>query len=727
MKVGKVTMRRLNNSNPLPAIIFPPYSLLKISVDPITMWSPCYPRCQTGLSSAEEKANTVLFSSLVQYSPSSDSVEDLDLSDAVLDYINHVLMEEDADDRASTLRDSPALQAAERSLYDVIGQQYPLPDQPSIETNSLDSPDLDEDIILCPDWIFDPDFDRCPIDSGCRSSCSSSSSSGATRISSGINQTAGAEKIFPSGSNFTFRSPNPILTVDTRFESRGKKNPYSDESVGPGDERSSKVSAVCSESTVSPEMFDEVLLTSPKKNESKTTTTTTTSSTNNHDGRQPKGRKNRAKKRASNKRIVVDLTNLLTLCAQSIAADDHTSAREFLTRIRNHSSPSGDGTQRLAHYFADCLEARISGGPHVRTSFDNLPATAAAALRAYHLYLSTCPFRKVSNFFANRAIANASGKATRLHVIDFGITYGFQWPCFLERLSARPGGPPSLRITGIDLPCRGFRPSERVEETGRRLVGYAEVFRVPFEFNAIARKWETITLEDLKIDADEVLVVNSLFRMRSLADETVVEEESPSPRDGVLNLVRRMNPALFVLGIMNGAHGGPFFRPRFREAMFHYSALFDMLDVNVGPDVVHERVLLERGVFGRQAMNVIACEGCERVERPETYRKWQARMVRAGFEQIPLDREIMGMAREKVESCYHKDFLVDEDGDWMLQGWRGRVLYALSSWRPACCDNGLKGTVWEKEMGKCIFCSIHLEKVKDCKFHNRKFSGLVFK
>ncbi|CAA0809441.1 Scarecrow-like protein 9 [Striga hermonthica] len=608
-----------------------------------------------------------------------DSVEDLDLSDAVLDYINHVLMEEDADDRACVLRDSPALQAAERSLYDVIGQQYPLPDQPSIETNLLHSPDLDEDIILCPDWLFDPDFDCCPIDSGSQSSCSSSSSSGATRISSGINETAGAEKFIPRGSNFTVRSPNPIVTVDTRFESRGRKNPYSDESVGPAEERSSKLSAVCSESTVSPDMFDEVLLTSPRKNEFKTTSSS--SSSVNHDGRQPKGRKSRAKKRGSNKRIVVDLRNLLTLCAQSIAADDHTSAREFLTRIRKHSTPAGDGMQRLAHYLADCLEARISGGPRVRTSFDNLPAMAAAALRAYHLYLSTCPFRKVSNFFANRAITNALGAATRLHVVDFGIMYGFQWPCFLERLSARRGGPPSLRITGIDLPCRGFRPSERVEETGRRLAGYAEAFRVPFEFNAIARKWETITLDDLKIEVDEVLVVNSLFRMRSLADETVVEEESP--RDAVLNLIRRMNPALFVLGIMNGAHGGPFFAPRFREALFHYSALFDMLDVNVGPDV-HERVLLERGVFGRQAMNVIACEGSERVERPETYRKWQARIMRAGFEQFPLDREIMDMAREKVESCYHKDFLVDEDGDWMLQGWRGRVLYALSSWKPAC-------------------------------------------
>ena len=58
---------------------------------------------------------------------------------------------------------------------------------------------------------------------------------------------------------------------------------------------------------------------------------------------------------------------------------------------------------------------------------------------------------------------------TRLHIDDFGILYGFQWPSLIQQLSARPGGPPKLRITGIDLAEPGFRPAQRVEETRRRL------------------------------------------------------------------------------------------------------------------------------------------------------------------------------------------------------------------------------------------------------------------
>lgn len=94
-------------------------------------------------------------------------------------------------------------------------------------------------------------------------------------------------------------------------------------------------------------------------------------------------------------------------------------------------------------------------------------------------------------------------------------------------------------------------------------------------------------------------------------------------------------------------------------------------------------MLLEKMIFGQEAMNVIACEGAERIDRPETYKQWQVRNMRAGFIQLPLDKDIMRMARDRVKSCYHKDFIIDEDGKWMLQGWKGRILFALSSWKPA--------------------------------------------
>ncbi|CAA6654999.1 unnamed protein product [Spirodela intermedia] len=142
-----------------------------------------------------------------------------------------------------------------------------------------------------------------------------------------------------------------------------------------------------------------------------------------------------------------------------------------------------------------------------------------------------------------------------------------------------------------------------------------------------------------------------------------------------------MNPAVFIHGVVNGAFSAPFFVTRFREALFHFSALFDMLEATV-PREHPERLLIEQEIFGREAMNVIACEGSERVERPETYKQWQVRNLRAGFTQLPLDPEIMNKCRDKVRSVYDKDFVIDEDSRWLLQGWKGRIIYAISTWKP---------------------------------------------
>ena len=82
-------------------------------------------------------------------------------------------------------------------------------------------------------------------------------------------------------------------------------------------------------------------------------------------------------------------------------------------------------------------------------------------------------------------------------------------------------------------------------------------------------------------------------------------------------------------------------------------------------------------------MNVVACEGLERVERPETYKRSQVRISRAGFKQLPLNQELVSVIRAKIKAWYHKDFILDDDSHWMLQGWKGRIFYASSCWVPA--------------------------------------------
>lgn len=450
------------------------------------------------------------------------------------------------------------------------------------------------------------------------------------------------------------------------------------------DRQSNKHSAVFPEHVIRTEKFDEVLLCQGKngRNFSVIQKEVLQKGVQKslQDGSVKGGTQNgKSRGKKQGKKEVVDLRTLLVHCAQAVATDDHRGANEILKQIRQHASPHGDGSQRMAHYFAESLVARLSGtGGRLYTIGSSNRPSAAEILKAYHLHLAATPFKKVSHFLSNQTILQLAENATRLHIVDFGVLYGFQWPCLIQTLANRPSGPPKLRITGIDFPQPGFRPTERIEETGRRLADYAKSFGVPFEYHAIACKWENLDIADLNLRSDELLVVNCMYRLRNLMDETVVVE---SPRNIVLNKIRSMNPSVFIQGVINGAYSAPFFITRFREALFHFSALYDALE-NTIPRDHPERICLEKEVMGREILNVVACEGLERIERPETYKQWQVRTKRAGFVQLPLNRSLFTRAREKLKVLYHKDFGVDEDGNWLLLGWKGRITMALSTWRP---------------------------------------------
>ncbi|KAL9238764.1 hypothetical protein vseg_013142 [Gypsophila vaccaria] len=374
---------------------------------------------------------------------------------------------------------------------------------------------------------------------------------------------------------------------------------------------------------------------------------------------------------------VTDLRALLTRCAQCVARVDLTGAYEMLKQIREHSSPYGDFLQRVAHYLANGMEARLEGkGSELTRANEHI--SSCEVLKANRVFVGSVPYKIMSYYTTNKTIASLAMESSSIHIIDFGIYYGLQWPCIIQNLSKRPNGPPKIRITGIDFPQRGFRPAERVEETGKCLAMYCEKYNVPFEYNGIAQQWETIKVEDLKIEPNEPLVVNCLYRSHNLFDESV---DDNSPRDAFLRLVRKIKPDIFMHGIVNSTANVPFFLNRFKEVMFHYSALFDVFESTMSRED-SERLLLESKLYGNQALNVIACEGVERVERPETYKQWVVRTQRAGFEQVPLDRDLVRRARAMVKRSFREEFSYDEDCHWVVQGWKGRILYAISCWKP---------------------------------------------
>ena len=623
------------------------------------------------------------------------SSEERDSADAVLNYIGQILMKEGLENGTCVFSDA-TLQAAEKSFYDVLGEKYPSSiNQTPIFCNcygcknNVTANNAGESSSVCDlcqqksCYVLSP-----PVE--CTYQSNSSSSMQSFSPPSNFFSTVGYSQSFLPCKDAT-KETWGLLPLGNRMNllvEKGKKDQsasrlmelkkhHQQHQIECEPRRKNKHLAVYNEVPDEPsEMFDKVLL---FNNEADESAVYNPEASQIGRGKGSNCEPTRRRKRV-NKKDFVDLRTLLMHCAEAMGNNDLKGANEVLLQIRLHASPFGDGSQRLAHCFANALQARLAGtGIELYGALSAKTMSSIHMLKAYRLFVSACPFVRISNFFTTQMIMDLAEKSTRLHIIHFGIMYGFQWPALIQRLSERPGGPPVLRITGIDIPQPGFRPASMIKETGQRLANYCQRFHVPFEYNAIAQRWETIQVDDLKINKDEVTIVNCLYRFRHLLDETVVLS---SPRDTVLNLIKRINPDVFFHGIVNGAYNAPFFTSRFREALYFFSAVFDMFDENASRED-KERIVCEQEIYGKEVLNVIACEGAKRVERPEMYKQWQVRNMRAGLRQLPLNQEIVNKVKDKVKLSYHKDFLVDEDSQWLVQGWKGRILFALSCWKVA--------------------------------------------
>ncbi|PRQ34145.1 putative transcription factor GRAS family [Rosa chinensis] len=624
-----------------------------------------------------------------------------DYNNPVLKYISDILLEEDIEDKPCMLQDCLALQAAEKSFYDVLNPKDATVLNQSFENSDdyRESCDSNGGSIFGKTYgVADPS-ESCHFQSSlveCLSDTSLVSDSSSKLQSPGnFGRVEEANKFHENfevidAERYQLMLQGPQTLIGSNLVSEQQSDRYNSANRSEAKKIRQRQDAHCLEEWRSnkqsvayftddsepQEMFDKALLFQGVNHEAECSAH---HDSFNEGSGQCKVSKPARSKRQNKKEKVVDLCTMLTQCAQAVASYDQRNASELLKQIRQHSSPYGDATQRLAHYFADGLEVRLAGTRTPSYSpIASMQISTVEILKSYQTYVTSTPLKTVPHFFANMTIMKLAEKATSLHIIDFGTSYGFQWPSLIQCLSERHGGPPKLRITTIELPQPGFRPTERVEETGRRLAKYSARFSVPFEFHVIAQKWETVGFDDLKIDRNELIVVNCLHRLKHVPDVTMMGN---SPRDAVLKLIKKINPEIFIHGVVNGAYNSPFFLTRFKQALFHYDALFNVFEATI-PCEDQQRLFFERAGYGRDIMNVVACEGLEIVERPETYKKWQVRNVRAGFKQLPLDQELLKKVKTMSKSMgYHNDFSIDEDEQWMLQGWKGRVLMALSFWK----------------------------------------------
>ncbi|KAJ3676406.1 hypothetical protein LUZ60_003818 [Juncus effusus] len=574
-------------------------------------------------------------------------------SDPILDYISRILFEEEMGENFNEYQEAPNLHEIEKPFYDILKQKYPpnFPKRQPISTHLEANPDS-----------ADSPSKSSIQESGIESLSTLEFQSG---VEEGMKFLPIIDKLVVDlQANMIENDISSNLKLDEKEsrDNKGKRNGGRNVDLLEGQNR--KLPMICYEEPIKDDTPDPLLYhgESYEREEISSLRETMRSKAN------PRG----------NKESHVDLLYLLVSCGNAIAINDQKIAYSLIKDIRKHASPNGDGTQRMAFAFINALEARLVGsGSESYRHLASKRLTTTELIKSYNLYINASPFFRVSYCFANHAILRAMEGSSKIHIIELGMSYGFQWPSLIQSLANnRKDEIVKLRFTGVDFPQMGFRPAERVEENGRRLKNYAESFNVPFEYQGIASKWEDIRIEDLKIEKDEVLIVNCLFQLKRVKDETFGLD---SPRNKVLNLIRQINPRIFIRGVVNVTYG-PFFVTRLKQALSQYSSTFDILETKVPRDNKY-RENFEQSM-ACDIMNIVACEGSDLVHSPETYKQCHVRNLRAEFEPVPIDPDIVKVCKEKVRIFYDNRFFIEEDGYWLLQGWKGRVNYALSVWKP---------------------------------------------
>nr|GMD43975.1 scarecrow-like protein 13 [Ipomoea batatas] len=107
--------------------------------------------------------------------------------------------------------------------------------------------------------------------------------------------------------------------------------------------------------------------------------------------------------------------------------------------------------------------------------------------------------------------------------------------------------------------------------------------------------------------------------------------------------------------------------------------MFESIDA-ARPRDDRQRISAEEHCVARDIVNIIACEGADRVERHEPFGKWSMRFTMAGFTPCPLSPSV-GEAMRHMLQEYSPNFGIAEGHGALYLGWKNRALASSSAWR----------------------------------------------
>ncbi|KAH6837698.1 SCARECROW-like 13 [Perilla frutescens var. hirtella] len=384
----------------------------------------------------------------------------------------------------------------------------------------------------------------------------------------------------------------------------------------------------------------------------------------------------------------MDLKQLLGACAEIVAEADMISlsdrqvaisaAEALMEILEKMVSVSGEPSQRLGAYMLEGLRARLlSSGSIIYKKLKCKEPTSSELMSYMGVLYQICPYYKFAYMSSNVIIGEAMENENNIHIIDFQIAQGSQWVSLIQALARRPGGPPYIRITGVDDSQSAHARGGGLPLVGQKLAQVAQSCGVAFEFNGAAMSGCEVQLEHLQVRHGEALAVNFPYILHHMPDESV---STMNHRDRLLRLVKSLSPKVVTVVEQESNTNTSTFYQRFCETLDYYTAMFESIDAGRSRDD-QQRISAEEHCVAKDVVNIIACEGIERVERHELFGKWRMRLAMAGFSPLQLSPSVGNAIKDMLKE-YSSNYRIADFGNGALYlGWKNRALATTSAWR----------------------------------------------
>lgn len=278
----------------------------------------------------------------------------------------------------------------------------------------------------------------------------------------------------------------------------------------------------------------------------------------------------------------LSLLHLLRAYGEAMENGNKELAKVIVKSINEKSNPLGTTVERVAY---NLFESRDNHGEYLRQE------SSKNFITAFKVFYQSLTCGRFAHFTANSAILESvPDDAATLHVIDFDIGEGIQWPSLIEALSRKQK---ALRLTSVKLEeeC-----TWDFEETKKRLKDHAKQYglKVQIEEKSIEDLAGELMRMKKRGQGRDWVVFNCMVGLPHMARR--------KPRSRVIEFLKVANELLAnFAGIVTLGDGEAeedlgtccSYSSYFNKLLRHYQALFESLERNFPVYLAEARIAME--------------------------------------------------------------------------------------------------------------------------------------